>query len=185
MSNTLSRNSAPVREVLYEFSLAKEVPDAELLDDFVRRYPEHAAALTDFAIELVVDSMRRQRAGGYGYRYENGQWSGVACHEHIPERMYANRAAKEAAVSQGATHAVSVDNPFAMLDRKAFRQLAQDLNANSVFVCKLRNRQIGVKTISQGFLRLLAEKLKVLPDAACRLPCRRRSAGPPASIFQS
>src|ERR1700733_13177269 len=44
------RNSATsLSDVLYEFSLARAMPDAELLDQFVHRYPEHAAALTDLA----------------------------------------------------------------------------------------------------------------------------------------
>jgi hypothetical protein len=38
-------------------SLAKAVPDAELLDEFTRRYPQHADALTEFAIELAIDSL--------------------------------------------------------------------------------------------------------------------------------
>ena len=47
-----------LRDVLYAFSLAKPVPDARLLDEFVRRYPEHAAEITDFAIELAIDAAR-------------------------------------------------------------------------------------------------------------------------------
>ena len=47
----------PLRDVLYALSLAKPIPDAEVLDDFVRRYPEYAAALTDFAIELAMDAV--------------------------------------------------------------------------------------------------------------------------------
>ncbi len=52
--NTLTRSPTPLRDVLYELSLAKDLPDAELLDEFIRRYPEHARALTEFAIELVI-----------------------------------------------------------------------------------------------------------------------------------
>jgi hypothetical protein len=57
MATTLTSNTPPLRDVLYAFSLAKPMPDAEVLDDFVRRYPEYAAALTDFAIELVMDTL--------------------------------------------------------------------------------------------------------------------------------
>src|ERR1700720_3240146 len=53
---TMTTNrSTPLEEVLYEFSLAKPVPDADLLDEFVRLYPEHAAALTDLAVDIVLD----------------------------------------------------------------------------------------------------------------------------------
>ena len=44
-----SRSAATLRDALYELSLARQVPDATLLDEFVRRYPEHAEDLTDFA----------------------------------------------------------------------------------------------------------------------------------------
>ena len=46
----------PLRDAMYAMSLAKSVPDADLLDEFVRRYPQHADALTEFAIELAVDA---------------------------------------------------------------------------------------------------------------------------------
>jgi hypothetical protein len=58
MTTTTIRTAMPLRDVLYEFSLAKPTPDAELLNEFVRRYPEHAAALTDFAVEIAIDAAR-------------------------------------------------------------------------------------------------------------------------------
>src|SRR5580700_9064653 len=56
MTETLT--NTPLRDAIYAMSLAQPVPDAELLDEFVRRYPEHADALTDFAIELTLDSLQ-------------------------------------------------------------------------------------------------------------------------------
>ena len=38
---TATNYPMPLRDVLYAFSLAQLVPDARLLDEFVRRYPEH------------------------------------------------------------------------------------------------------------------------------------------------
>ena len=46
-----------LRDAMYAMSLAKAVPDAELLDEFARRYPQYADALTEFAIELAIDSL--------------------------------------------------------------------------------------------------------------------------------
>jgi hypothetical protein len=164
MTNTLSRRPAPIRDVLYEFSLAKAVPDAELLDEFVQRYPEHAAVLTDFAIELVVDSLRREEAVDTAIDTATVSAPVSRAMSTFQNALYANRAARSAAVAQKETQAVPVDNPFAMLERKAFRQLAQNLNANTVFVCKLRDRQIDLKTMSEGFLKFLAGKLRVVPE---------------------
>jgi hypothetical protein len=165
MTNTLSRTPAPVRDVLYEFSLAKAVPDAELLDEFVRRYPEHAAVLTDFAIELAVDSLRPEEPVNAAIDMANVSAPVSRAMSTFQNALYANRAARSAAVAQKQSQAVAVDNPFALLERKAFRQLAQDLNANAVFVCKLRDRQIDVGTMSEGFLKFLADKLSVLAEA--------------------
>lgn len=41
-------------DVLLRFAVAKAVPDRDLLDDFVRRYPQHAEALADLAVDLVL-----------------------------------------------------------------------------------------------------------------------------------
>ena len=49
---------ASASDVMYEFSLAKPIPDADLLDQCVRRFPQHAAALTDLAISIVLDAAR-------------------------------------------------------------------------------------------------------------------------------
>ena len=51
----ITTTQTPLRDAMYAMSLAKPVPDAELLDDFVRRYPQHADALTEFAIELAIE----------------------------------------------------------------------------------------------------------------------------------
>ena len=60
MATRVTKPPTPLRDVLYAFSLAKPIPDAELLDDFVRRYPEYAADLTDFAIELIMDAVSNE-----------------------------------------------------------------------------------------------------------------------------
>ena len=56
MTNTMA--NITLRDAMYAMSLAKRVPDAELLEDFVRRYPQYADALTDFAIELAIDALQ-------------------------------------------------------------------------------------------------------------------------------
>jgi hypothetical protein len=55
---TTIKAQTPLRDVLYAFSVAKAVPDDELLDEFVRRYPGYATEIIDFAVEIVVDAAR-------------------------------------------------------------------------------------------------------------------------------
>src|ERR1700733_12486642 len=57
MTTTQTRSPTSLRNALYELALANAQPDAELLDEFVRRYPEHASVLTDFAVELALDGL--------------------------------------------------------------------------------------------------------------------------------
>jgi hypothetical protein len=160
MTNVFPCSPAPLRDVLYELSLAKEVPDAELIDDFVRRFPDYASAITDFAIELAVDALNRNEsvtpspAGVVSPAVSRAMST-------FQNALYANKQLSENAKSQE-TSAVSVasENLFSKLDRASFRKLAQDLNVNTVFVCKLRDRQIELSTIPTRFLELVASKLK-------------------------
>ena len=163
MMHTLNRSPAPLRDVLYEFSLSKDVPDAELLDDFVRRYPEHSAELTDFAVELAIESLRREepfQAAGDSTALSPEVSRAIS---RFQNAFHAVLAGRPPAAKREATQAAEPVNPFASLDRAAFRALAQDLDVNAVFLCKLRDRQIDPKTMPKRFEKLVANKLKVPP----------------------
>jgi len=54
-------------------------------------------------------------------------------------------------------------NPFATLDRAAFRGVVQRLNVNTAFVIKLRDKQIVPETIPKKFTDHLARELEVPP----------------------
>lgn len=51
----MTNSTKDVSDVLYALALAMPVPDAKTLDEFVRRYPQHAEALTEFAVQLALD----------------------------------------------------------------------------------------------------------------------------------
>ena len=52
-----SRSPTPLRNILYDLALVQPVPDAALVDAFVRRYPEYASDITEYAIELALDAL--------------------------------------------------------------------------------------------------------------------------------
>src|SRR5262245_50624064 len=54
--NPENQKTVPLEEVLTELALAQERPDAALLDEYTRRFPEYAEALTSYAIELAVEA---------------------------------------------------------------------------------------------------------------------------------
>jgi hypothetical protein len=157
MISQQTRTPAPLRNVLYELALAKVVPDAEVLDEFVRRYPEHAAELTDFAIELAVDAAAAA-ADAQTEPVPTGDSVAVSkAMSRFQNRLYA---VQQEGATQG-RQPVMVDNPFLSLDRTGLRAIGQRLNANNVFVMKLRDRQIDEKTMTPRFKCLVAEELKV------------------------
>jgi hypothetical protein len=156
MTTTQTRSPTSLRNALYELALAKAQPDAELLDEFVRRYPEHASALTDFAVELALDGLAE--AGGpeegSGSSATNASVSKAMSRFH--NRLYAVQ--RERYAPARGLEAVA-DNPFAALDRGGLRKLSQRLNVNNVFIMKLRDRQIDENTMPEAFQRSVAKEL--------------------------
>lgn len=155
---------SPLRDVLYEFSLAKRVPDAELLDDFVRRFPKYADSLTEFAIELAMDALRPEPEVDSKAEIDLNHVSPVVSRaiSRFHNRLHAvRRATKQANNHALLPETANALNPFTELSRAAFRTLADRIGANTVFVAKLRDRQIKPDTIPIGFLRCLAETLNV------------------------
>jgi hypothetical protein len=157
MTSTPPRRPTPLRNVLYEFALAKPVPDAALVDEFVRHYPEYAADLTEYAIELALDAIAA--------RNEPVDKPSAVTAPSVSRAMsrFHNRlhAVRKETDAEAAKAAPAVENPFAKLTRDAIRALAQGLHANTVFVMKLRDRHISRETMTEGFLRRIADELGV------------------------
>ena len=42
------------RDILYSFAVAQPIPTKELLDEWVRLYPEYTQDLLDLAVELIL-----------------------------------------------------------------------------------------------------------------------------------
>jgi hypothetical protein len=160
MTNTPPRRPTPLRNVLYELALAKLAPDAALVDEFVRHYPEYASALTEYAIELALDAIAA--------RHEPVDMPVAVMSPSISQAMsrFRNRlsAVREETDAEAVNAAPAVENPFAKLNRPAMRALAQRLHANTVFIMKLRDRLITGDTMTEGFLRRIADELGVLRE---------------------
>src|SRR5688572_9774840 len=128
MNQTVS--NTPLRDAMYAMSLAKPIPNAELLDEFVRRYPEHAEALTDFAIELAVDALMH---GDDGEEAEvPADIEAISSAVSRVMSQFQNRlfeiSQKRTAEPPARAATASVANPFAHLDRDRFRGLVSRLD---------------------------------------------------------
>lgn len=159
----MTNTNIMLQEALYAFSLAKEVPDAELLEEYVRLYPKFAAELTDFAVSSVLDAL-------VAYDEDTAATDEDALSPEVISAvsLYHNRLYD---IEKRASHShidgqanLSDANPFAALETKQFRSLAGRINSNTQFLCKLRDRQIQPGSIPKAFSELLAKELDVTPD---------------------
>jgi hypothetical protein len=160
MTSTPPRSPTPLRNVLYELALAKPAPDAALVDEFVRHYPEYASDLTEYAIELALSAIAVQNEP-MDLPVATSTPSVSRAMSRFHNRLYTVRKATDA---KAANAAPVVENPFATLNRPAMRALAQRLHANTVFVMKLRDRLITGDTMTESFLRRIADELGVLRE---------------------
>jgi hypothetical protein len=159
MNQTMT--NTPLRDAIYAMSLAKPIPDAELLDEFVRRYPQHADALTDFAIELAIDALQHGD-GDLDIPADPDAISPVVSRvmSRFQNRLF-EMSQKWTAAPSARVATTPVINPFAALDRAGFRALASRIDVNTAMLSKLRDRQIDPVTIPKGFCRFAADEMDI------------------------
>ena len=167
MTQTLHTNASSIADAFYALSLERRVPNADVLDDIVRRYPEHATQLTEFVIDLVLDGLHdtvTESNNADGATDDLGISPAVSrAMSRFQNHLHSIKKADEA----GAEHKsltgrrIETFNPFSRLNREEFRKLVVDLDASSVFVTKLRDRQIDPEGMTNGFREEVAEKLNV------------------------
>lgn len=159
-----TKENTPLRDVLYMFSLANEIPDAAVLDDFVRKYPEYAGELTDFAVEMIMDAASDHH--NIVSETVEGRVSPAVSRamSRFENRLFEVRRVQVPPTRDTSAQSTTVQNPFAELDRTAFRVLVNGLHSNNLFISRLRDREIDVKTMSEGFKRRVADELNVPLD---------------------
>jgi hypothetical protein len=156
---TAPKSNTSLQDAMYALSLAARVPDAELLDEFVRRYPEHADALTEFAIELTADAMLDGNEElETPADLDTASPAISRAMSQFQNRLSAVRK-ERAGGAPARTPTSPVRNPFASLDREGFRALASRIDANTVLLAKLRDRQIDPATLPPEFCRRVAEEM--------------------------
>ena len=153
----MNRNSPEemlaLREALYELSMAKRVPDAQVLDEVVRQYPQFVEELTDLAVAIVVDSLRTvpadEAAPETGVDHLSPDVSRAISTFH--NEVFALRKEHGQAREEGNALSTGGVNPFAGLSRADIRAVVQRMDASVAFVAKLRDGQILGGTMTDGF----------------------------------
>lgn len=153
------QNNKPLSEVLNALALAMPVPNAAILDKFVSDYPQHADALTDYALELALDL--------HGETEDD---------EDLPASEALTPAARNAMSHlqnftfelerKGGSAAPGITDPFATMSRERFRTFVSDLGVNNTFAMKLRDRSIEPQSIIErkGFCQTAANAAEVPLD---------------------
>ena len=186
MSQTINASPRALREALYVLSTEQDVPDAKLLDDVVRRYPQFGEELTEFAIVIAVDALRGERVvEDVEAAIDPSAVSPAVSRamSHFQNRLHAVTAGAAEARSTRADVA-GAPNPFSGLPRNEFRAFAARLNANAVFVGKLRDRQIDPATMTTSFQRRVADELKAPLDVVVAHFAARQAA-PTGQFFKA
>jgi len=163
MTNPEITRATPLQDALYELALAMPSPDAGILDEFVRRYPDYTEALTDLAVELALESLADKAGAASDHQPPSAALNASVSNamSRFHNRLYA---VQQEETAQRATQAQAAVNPFAAFDRDGIRALGLSLNANNVFMMKLRDRQIDAATMTAGFTRRVAEALPASLD---------------------
>ena len=163
-------NDSPdeLRDAFYELAMAQPMPDAETLDELIRLYPEHADALTAFAIDLTVDALTHGDETFVTDESEAVSPTVARAMSAYQNRMYELQQTSISAPKSKSVrdpvdraNAVTVDNLFIGLDRGSIRNLAECIGANPTFVSKLRDRMINIATIPLKLQELVAQELKI------------------------
>ena len=170
MTQTHNTSTPSIADAFYALSLERRIPDAKLLDDIVRRYPEYATQLTEFVIELVLDGLHDNVIEPEKANQDTDDL-GISpavsrAMSRFQNRLYSVKKSGEVGTKHDsiANEGIAAFNPFERLNRNEFRQLVTELEANVAFVTKLRDRQIDPGEMTDGFQEEVAEKLHVSTD---------------------
>ncbi|QUD90166.1 hypothetical protein [Phenylobacterium montanum] len=151
-----------LEDVLYQFTLAHPQPDADDVEAYARDYPQYARELTELAIDLVIEARLRAVEDAVITRTDDDDMALERAISRFQNGLFVQT--QEPAATRAASDAPAPIDPFAGLDKAGMRAVARALNANTVFVMKLRDRRIRPETMTPGFLVAAAHALNAAND---------------------
>lgn len=152
---TKTTHDVSLDDVLHEMALTSEKPNAKVVGEYLRRYPQYAEEISDFAAELAAMAI----AADVDDRIEpstTGASPAISrALSHLHNRLY------EVKQEQAAREPSGGPDLFAPLDPRQFRALASELGVNAFFLSKVRDRTIEPHTIPHGFRVKMSDAMKV------------------------
>jgi hypothetical protein len=161
MNTQTIRSAGSLQDALYALALAKPAPDAAVLDDLVRRYPQYAAQLTDMAVELALEILADRDEEPILEDVSGTSDAVGRAMSRFQNRLYAVKKSRQPA---NTSTAPETTNPFSSLGRAELRGLGSRLGGNTVFAMKLRDRVIDPDSMTDGFRRHVADSMRAPLD---------------------
>ena len=167
----ITRDASSESDVLYQFALSYRHPDPQQLDDFVRRFPGYADALTTLAIELALEHVSGDEGEATLESHEPDAETAAMLSRamsRFQNRLYAVRTAQALPVTPRSLDRTETPrDPFALRSTEQMQVVMIKLGASPVFVMRLRDRGIDADTMTPGFIHCVAEALEE-PEAIVR-----------------
>lgn len=133
-------------EVLLAFSV-EPTHDRATLEHYLSQYPEHAQAIVDCSIELMMNTSRASE----DVQVSSGQ---------VVEQAW-----RQFQAAMGLAQSRVIANPFAQLTPTAFKSMAKRLDISNLFLIRVRERAIDAATIPGRLVQRLAAELGATTDA--------------------
>lgn len=160
-----SRDTSSENDVLYQFAMNYRHPDADQLDDYVRRYPGHAEALMALAVELVLEQAS-EKAEATSVEADDADAETDAMLSRamslFQNRLFEVQGTQNGAVAEQRTQrpAAASRDLFGHRSTADMQILREKLDVSVLFLKRLRDREILAETIPMAFIRLMAQAME-------------------------
>lgn len=159
-----TRETSSESDVLYQFALSYHHPDVQQLDDFVRRYPGYADALTTLAIELALEHANSKEDETAVEAYQPDAETAAMLSRamsRFQNRLYAVRAVQTAVPPEHLTKkAQATRDLFGWRSRDEMQRLSAKLDVSQLFLKRMRDREIRSDTLTDGFIHYVAQTME-------------------------
>ncbi len=188
---------AEFAKICHEMILANEIPNPDMLDTYVKQYPQYSVELTDFAVALALDVL----APLYEEVDDAPERATPAVSRtmsHFQNALFDAQQkgdVRRLETKQVLAHMQNAANPIAALSKAGFKGFACRLDVNSVLAAKLRDRQIASDTMPAAFITMVAQcipedidivaaHLMAAPDQTLRARQFHKADGKPGNSEQ-
>jgi len=159
--NSAQHNEIKLHDVLHEFVMAVERPDANSLEEFVKKYPQFSAELTNFTAEWLLQDLLSENDTS-----EKNVASGALISKamsRLQNKLY--EVGRTEANREQETN--SNVNPFEGCQPAELKKIARSLGIDTTIMAKLKNGRIEGEIptkLCDGFAKAFDVPLQVIKE---------------------